>query len=169
MTTESLVTIVAAVLSALITALIARLDDILNLFQRSARKIEGDWEGYSWLHPGGTDDTWDEKTAQPDMKYLFTLTQRGQKVKGFMTIIDPPEFAARGKLKLSGKITGDYLVHQTQNINPDQFRLSTSMLSIHTDGKTMDGFFVANGGARDRYRVFSGFTVATRIGHHPTR
>ena len=165
MTTESLATIIAAVLSALITALITRLDDITNLFQKPTRKIEGDWEGFSWLHPGGTDDTWDEKTAQPDMKYLFTFTQRGQKVKGYMTIIDPPEIAVHGKLKLSGKIVGDYLVHQMQNTNPDQFRLSTAMLSIHTDGKTMDGFFVANGGARDHYRVFTGFTVAKRIGH----
>jgi hypothetical protein len=165
MTTESIVTVIAAIMSALVTALVTRLDDIINLFQRSTRKVAGDWEGSSWLHPCGTDDTWDEKTAKPDMKYFFTLTQRGQKVKGFLTITDAPEFVVVRKLKLSGKIVNDYFIYETQNINPDEFRYSTAMINIHTGGKEMDGFFVANGGARDHYRVFTGFTVAKRSGH----
>ena len=164
MTTESLVTITAAVLSALITALVTRLDDIINLLQSSTRKVAGDWEGYSWLHPGGTDDSWDEKTAQPDIKFFLSLTQKGQKVKGFLAITEAPEFVVVRKLKLSGKIVKDYFVYETQNINPDEFRYSTAMLNLHTSGKEMDGFFIANGGARDHYRVFTGFTVTKRSG-----
>jgi hypothetical protein len=163
MTSDAIATIIAAVLAALVTALVTRLDDIMNLLQTSTRRIDGDWEGSSYLHPTGTDDTWDEATCRPEIKYIANLSQTGKKVNGTLTIIEAPEFVVVRKLRYSGKIVNNYFVYEIKSLNPDEFRLSTAMLNIHTSGKQMDGFFVANGGARDHYRVFVGFTAMKRI------
>lgn len=81
----------AAVLSALITALVTRLDDIIKLFQGSTRKISGDWEGITDPRPTGADDKWDKKDKKPDIKFFMTLSQTGQKVNGYLTMTDAPK------------------------------------------------------------------------------
>ena len=45
MTNDALVTIIATVLAALVTAIIARFEDIVNVLRSPSRLIAGDWEG----------------------------------------------------------------------------------------------------------------------------
>lgn len=169
MANEPWVSITAAVLSALVTAAITRLDDIINLFRGSTRSVAGDWEGASYLRPMGADDTWDEKTTSPDIRYIVHLTQIGRRVKGAMTMTDAPPWVCVRKLNYVGKIVGDFFAYEATSTSPEEFRFSTAMLNISTSGKEMDGFFVANGGARDAYRVFTGFTTMNRLRHGDVR
>ncbi|MCI0558689.1 MAG: hypothetical protein MN733_09350 [Nitrososphaera sp.] len=61
--------------------------------------------------------------------------------------------------KYEGRIIGNYFLYEAMSTEQEAFRLSTAMLFIATSGKTMRGFFIANGGLKDPYRIFVGFTV----------
>lgn len=150
--------VIAAVLSALVTALVTRLDDILDILNRSTRRIDGDWEGCTYLNPGDIRNTWDETTTTPDIKYTLSLTQRGRKVKGTWTITDAPAKYAERKQTIKGEIINDYLMYEMHSISPEHFRVSTTLLCMDSSGQEMDGFFVANGTSKAPYSVCAGFT-----------
>lgn len=150
--------VIAAILSALVTALVTKLDVIMDLLQRDTRKISGEWEGYSYLNPSKTNNSWDYKGVSPNMTYLLTISQKGKIVTGEWRIKDAPDTVSVRNQKLRGKIVNDYLVYEIRSSSPEQFRFSTTLLKIYTSGREMDGFWVANGASDGSHSVCTGYT-----------
>ncbi len=150
--------VIAAVLSALVTAFVTRLDDILDLLNRSTRRIDGDWEGCTYLNPSDIHNTWDETTTTPDIKYILRLSQRGRKVKGTWTITDASAKYSGRIQKITGEIINEYLLYEMRSISPEHFRVSTTLLCMDSSGQEMDGFFVANADSKAPFSVCAGYT-----------
>ncbi|MBC8487645.1 MAG: hypothetical protein H8D45_16565 [Bacteroidetes bacterium] len=158
---EPVATIIAAVIGAIGTLLITKFDDIVNIFKKKSRRVDGTWDGESyWIisEPDKPFDlTKDIKENRLQDKYSVTIKQRGDKIKATMIETDVTEGRFKNTYIWKGKIINDYFMYTCKCEKKEIFLISNAMLYIHAGGQKMTGYFIANGGATTTFRTWVGF------------
>lgn len=135
--TDSVATVVAAIITAIMALIAARFDDIVDLLRKPSRNIKGTWDSRSFEIIAGK--------TQGDLRSesVVKLTQRGAKVRGVLTQVkvsrDTPAV-----FRLSGKVLNDYFSCDSRTAEKTKFFISSGLLYIHPSGDEMSGYIIAN-------------------------
>ena len=154
MLTEAWAAIIAAVITGLFTLLATKYDDLKRLVTRASRDISGDWTVQSErFHDGNWSWIGD---------YDLKIEQKGIRITGEMRATKVKEGMPLCTYKWTGTIHSEYLVYECINMAGGAFMISSGNLYLHADGRTIEGYFVANSGARSNERTWVGRTMIRR-------
>ena len=147
--------IIVAIIGIIGTLVVTKFDDIVNLFRKPARNINGEWEGKSFPVVDG------KIQENATSEFIVKLTQQGEKVNGVMNQVkvskDTPSV-----FKWSGKILNEYFMYDSLPSADTKFFISSGLLHIHPAGEKMSGYIVANSQPDESQRTRIRFTELTR-------